>query len=87
MKHTVLCDMLRENTREISNGYLDLTQFTTNDGLRRYICESIWVDRVGLVGKFALVFGDMKKQLEDGNNNKEGGHGSGGKSIGIHYAP
>ena len=73
--------------RELLNNYLDLPQFTTNDELGRYICVSVWVDRVGLVGKFALVFGDMKKQLEDGNNNKEGGHSSGGKSIGSHYAP
>ena len=60
MKHTVLCDMLRENTREISNGYLDLTQFTTNDGLRRYICESIWEYMAGSVGSFTLALGDMK---------------------------
>ena len=73
--------------RELLNNYLDLPQFTTNDGLGRYICESVWVNRVGFVGKFARVFGYMKKQLEDGNNNKEGGHGSGGKSIGCHYAP
>ena len=42
---------------------------------------------MGLVGTFALVFGTMKKQSEDGKNNKEGGHSSGGKSIGTHHDP
>ena len=53
--------MVRKKTRELLNGYLDLPQFTTNDGLRRYICESVWVYRSGLVGTVALALGDLKK--------------------------
>ena len=53
--------MVRKKTRELLNGYLDLPQFTTNDGLGRYIFEIVWVDRAVLVGKFDLALGAMKK--------------------------
>ena len=71
MRRTVLYDTVRKKTGEILNGYLDLPQFTTDDGLRGYICESVWGDRAGLVGAFALALGALKK------NEEEGGMGSG----------
>ena len=52
---------MRKKTRELLNGDLDSPQFTTHDGLGRYIFEIVWVDRAVLVGTFAPALGAMKK--------------------------
>ena len=63
--------MVRKNTRELLYVYLDLPQFTTNDGLGRYIFEIVWVDRAVLMGTFALALGAMRKNLKSATTTRK----------------
>lgn len=55
LRRAALFGRVRERTRGILNGYLDLPEVTTDAGLREYIGPSAWGDRAGLVGAFALA--------------------------------
>lgn len=59
MNRTVLYDKIRLKTRELLNGYLDLEQITTDDGLKEYIGPSVWKESdghgAGLVGSLVLA--------------------------------
>jgi len=76
MNRKVLFDKIRRRTKEILNGYLDLSQVNTSEGLEEYICPSVWCDTEvgpGIVGalvlaKFALQNRSEKKEtpLENG---------------------
>jgi len=59
MNRTVLFEKIRYRTRELLNGYLDLEQITTDDGLKEYIGPSIWKESdgygAGLVGSLVLA--------------------------------
>eukprot|EP00557_Chaetoceros_sp_GSL56_P011664 CAMPEP_0176477664 /NCGR_PEP_ID=MMETSP0200_2-20121128/755_1 /TAXON_ID=947934 /ORGANISM="Chaetoceros sp., Strain GSL56" /LENGTH=417 /DNA_ID=CAMNT_0017873513 /DNA_START=251 /DNA_END=1504 /DNA_ORIENTATION=+ len=56
MNRGVLYDMIRERTRELLNGYLDVPQITTRKGLEDYIRPSIWKkEGPGLVGALVLA--------------------------------
>jgi fructokinase len=65
MNRDILFDMVRQRTRELLNGYLDLPQITTMDGLREYIRPSIWKrEGPGLVGALVLAQSALKKRQE-----------------------
>jgi len=42
MNRTILYDKIRMRTKELLNGYLDLEELTTEEGLRGYIGPSVW---------------------------------------------
>lgn len=59
MNRTVIYEKIRSKTRELLNGYLDLEQITTDDGLKEYIGPSVWTESnghgAGLVGSLVLA--------------------------------
>lgn len=56
MNREVLYDMVRERTRELLNGYLNVPQIITREGLKDYIRPSIWKkEGPGLVGALVLA--------------------------------
>jgi fructokinase len=59
MNRTIIYDKIRSKTKELLNGYLDLEQVTTDDGLRDYIGPSVWKESeghgAGLVGSLVLA--------------------------------
>ena len=64
MNREVLYDKIRSRTKELLNGYLDLPQVTTEEGLKEYICPSVWKEQgAGLVG--ALVLAQVALEEED----------------------
>jgi fructokinase len=64
MNREVLYDKIRSRTKELLNGYLDLPQVTTEEGLKEYIGPSIWKEQgAGLVG--ALVLAQVALEEED----------------------
>jgi len=65
MNREILFDKIRNRTRELLNGYLDLPQVTTDEGLKEYIGPSVWKEHgAGLVG--ALVLAQLA--LEENDN-------------------
>jgi fructokinase len=62
MKRSILFDKIRSRTRILLNGYLDLPQVTTDEGLKNLIVPSIWSSlqesqgvTAGLVGALTLA--------------------------------
>ena len=59
MNRTILFEKMRSRTNELLNGYLDLEQLTTVDGLNNYIGPSVWKESegygAGLVGALTLA--------------------------------
>ena len=56
MNRTVLYDKVRNRTKELLNGYLDLPQVNSETGLNEYIAPSFWKkEGAGLVGAIALA--------------------------------
>lgn len=64
MNRRILYDGIRQRTRELLNGYLDLPQITTEEGITEYIGPSIWEkEGPGLVG--ALVLAQLAFQEQE----------------------
>jgi len=64
MNREVLYDKIRSRTKELLNGYLDLPQVTTEEGLIEYIGPSVWKEQgAGMVG--ALVLAQVALEEED----------------------
>ncbi len=56
MNRDILYNKIRSQTKELLNGYLDLEQVTTDDGLKEYIGPSVWSRYgAGLIGSLALA--------------------------------
>eukprot|EP01083_Nonionella_stella_P287701 979400_1 len=47
MNRSILYDKIRVRTKELLNGYLDLEELTTEEGLRGYIGPSVWSEGKG----------------------------------------
>jgi len=70
MKRSVLFDKIRSRTRILLNGYLDLPQVTTDEGLKNLIVPSIWSSLLkshgvtaGLVGALTLAQKAYEKSI------------------------
>lgn len=82
MNRKVLFDKIRRRTKELLNGYLDLCQVNTMEGLNEYICPSVWSDTEagpGIIG--ALVLG--KLALQDNTEKKNIQHENGSKPLSV----
>mmetsp|Transcript_1164 Transcript_1164/g.3138 ORF Transcript_1164/g.3138 Transcript_1164/m.3138 type:complete len:418 (-) Transcript_1164:54-1307(-) len=66
MRRSILYPLIRKRMREILNGYLDLPQITTDEGLDKYISGSAWGHRAGVAGSFALAMRALAEQKQDG---------------------
>ena len=79
MNREVLFDKIRKRTRELLNGYLDLPQVTTDEGLDEYIGPSVWKEQgAGVVG--ALVLAQLAlEEGDDDDNDGNDGNGNGTK--------
>mmetsp|Transcript_13902 Transcript_13902/g.16886 ORF Transcript_13902/g.16886 Transcript_13902/m.16886 type:complete len:253 (+) Transcript_13902:430-1188(+) len=69
MNRTILYDKVRMKTKELLNGYLDLRQVNSDDGLKEYIGPSVWKESdghgAGLVGSLVLAqcaYNEQKSQ-------------------------
>lgn len=70
MKRSILFDKIRSRTRLLLNGYLDLPQVTTDEGLKSLIVPSIWSSlqeshgvTAGLVGALHLALKAYEKTI------------------------
>ena len=59
MNRSIIYKRMRSRTKELLNGYIDLDQVTTEDGLNNYISPSVWNESegygAGLVGALTLA--------------------------------
>eukprot|EP00957_Ditylum_brightwellii_P133093 10148504-Ditylum_brightwellii.AAC.1 len=64
MNRTILYERIRSQTQNILNGYLDVSQVTTENGLKDYISCSCWGEKGGLVGALSLALDAYEEKEE-----------------------